>query len=361
MRTANRSRLSNVNGRDASAGSRPTSARLLASVCAALLFSLAAALPAPAQTSGSATLRVTVQDPQGALIPEANITVTSERTGEQRRATSGGEGTATFSALTPGFYTVRVEGTNFKAFEQRVELSANDTRGVEANLEVGSPTETVTVAAAAAQEIQTETGARENTITARQIENLSIVGRSALELLRTQPGVAAPNPDDPSFQSVGFNSGANANNQYNVNGLRGENNNVSIDGSRVIDIGSNNGTIITANADMVQEVKIQSSNYAAEYGSSGVQLTATTKGGGRDFHGTLYTYARHHKLNANDRSRSLFGIERAKDKYLYPGGNVGGPVLLPFTNFNRDRDRLFFFFGFEVQRQTVDPGAVFAR
>lgn len=356
MRTANSSTHSNVGGRHHFAAGR-----LLALVCTALLFSLAAAPLATGQTTGSATIRVLVQDPAGAVVRDASVTVTSERTGEQRTSATSGEGTASFSALAPGTYTVRVETTGFKAFEQRVELNANDTRGIEASLEVGERTETVTVAASTAQEIQTETGARESTITAQQIENLSIVGRSALELLRTQPGVAAPNPDDPSFQSVGFNSGANSNNQYNVNGLRGENNNVSIDGSRVIDIGSNNGTIITANADMVQEVKVQSSNYAAEYGSSGVQLTATTKGGGRDFHGTLYDYVRHHKLNANDRSRSLFGIERAKDKYQYPGGNVGGPVLLPFTKFNRERDRLFFFFGLEFQRQTVDPGAVFAR
>lgn len=348
MRTANTSTLSNFG-------------RLLAVVCAALLCSLAAAPPAFGQTTGSATLRVLVQDPAGAVIPEATVTVSLERTGDKRTAPTSGEGTATFASLPPGVYVVRVESPNFKAFEQRVELYASDTRGLEANLEVGSPTETVTVTASATQQIQTETGARESTITAQQIEDLSVVGRSALELLRTQPGVAAPNPDDPSFQSVGFASGANANNQYNVNGLRGENNNVSIDGSRVIDIGSNNGTIITTNNDMVQEVKIQSSNYAAEYGSSGVQLTATTKGGGQAFHGTIYDYVRHHKLNANDRSRSLFGIARAEDKYQYPGGNVGGPILLPWTKFNRDRDRLFFFFGLEFQRQTVDPGAVFAR
>jgi hypothetical protein len=363
MRAANSSMPSNENRRwrDSAASRRAGVGRLLAIMWTALLFSFAAAPLAFGQTTGSATLRVTVQDPAGALIPNATVTVTFERTGDKRTAPTSGEGTATFASLPPGRYLVRVESQNFKSFEQQLELYPSDTRGLEAKLEVGPPTETVTVTATAVPQIQTETGARESTITAQQIENLSVVGRSALELLRTQPGVAAPNPDDPAFQSVGFTSGANANNQYNVNGLRGENNNVSIDGSRVIDIGSNNGTIITANNDMVQEVKIQSSNYAAEFGSSGVQLTATTKGGGREFHGTIYDYVRHHKLNANDRSRSLFGIARAEDKYQYPGGNIGGPVLLPFTRFNRDRDRLFFFFGLEFQRQTVDPGAVFAR
>lgn len=336
-------------------------ARPLRFIVGLLLLSLSFASGAAAQTTGSATLRVNVKDPRSASVPQATVTVISERTGEQRQAPTSDEGNATFASLTPGAYTVKVEGPGFKTFEQKtLMLSPSDTRGFDVTLDVGSPSETVTVVGAA-QELQTETGARETTITSAQIQNLSIVGRSALELLRTQPGVAAPNPDDPGFQSVGFNAGANANNQYNVNGLRGENNNVSIDGSRVIDIGSNNGSIITANNDMVSEVKVQSSNFAAEHSSSGIQITATTKGGGQAFHGTLYDYVRHNKLNANDRSRSLFGIERPKDKYQYPGGNIGGPVLLPFTKFNRERDRLFFFFGYEVQRQTVDPGTSFAR
>jgi hypothetical protein len=80
------------------------------------------------------------------------------------------------------------------------------------------------------------------------------------------------------LESIAFGGGANANAQYHVNGLRGEQNNVTIDGSRMIDIGSNNGTVITANPDMVQEVKVQTSNYAAEHGTSAVQISATTKG-----------------------------------------------------------------------------------
>jgi hypothetical protein len=99
------------------------------------------------------------------------------------------------------------------------------------------------------------------------------------------PGVVAPNPDEPRPSKPWASTAARTTaRSTNVNGLRGEENNVSIDGARVIDIGSNNGTIITANVDMVQEVKVQSSNYAAEHGASGVQIIATTKGGGHDFH-----------------------------------------------------------------------------
>ncbi len=136
---------------------------------------------------------------------------------------------------------------------------------------------------------------------------------------------------------------------------------VSIDGSRMIDIGANNGTVITANPDMVQEVKIQTSNYAAEHGSSAVQISATTKGGSSDFHGSVYDYMRHWRFQANDRSNSINDVERPKSKYNYPGGNIGGPVLLPWTNFNRNRDKLFFFVGFELYRQQVDEGSTLLR
>ncbi|HWP45148.1 MAG TPA: carboxypeptidase regulatory-like domain-containing protein [Blastocatellia bacterium] len=325
-----------------------------------LLLIFAASI-AVAQTSGSATLRGTVKDPAGAVVAGATVTLINERTAFERKITTGDDGVYVFSSLTPDTYTVKVESTGFKVAERTgVVLAPSDTRGLDIVLEVGTAEQVVTVQAAGEQ-IQTETGAKENTITAKQIDNTSIIGRSALELLRILPGVASPLPDDPAFQSVSFGGGTNANNRYNVNGLRGEYNNVSIDGSRVMDIGSNNGTIITANVDMVQEVKVQSSNYAAEHGSSGVQITATTKGGGREFHGTLYTYIRDAALNANDRSNTINLVAKPQEKYRYPGGNIGGPVLLPWTNFNRNRDKLFFFFGLEIQRQKVDPGSRFDR
>ncbi|MEW6126042.1 MAG: carboxypeptidase regulatory-like domain-containing protein [Acidobacteriota bacterium] len=336
-----------------------TSRRLSYSLVICLAAILAGTWTTYAQVTGSATLRGTVKDPNGAVIAKANVSIVNDRTREERQASTNDEGNYVFGALTPGTYTVKVEAQGFKTNQQtNVVLNTSDTRGLDIVMEVGATSETVTVQAAGEQ-IQKETGAKENTITSKQIENLSIISRSSLELLRILPGVTAPNPDEAGQQAVGFNAGANANNQYHVNGLRGENNNVSIDGSRVIDIGANNGTIITANNDMVQEVKVQSSNYAAEHGSSGVQISATTKGGSSEFHGTLYDYIRNHKINANDRSNTINGVARPEESYQYPGGNVGGPVIFPGTNFNKNRDKLFFFYGLEIQRQKVDPGARF--
>jgi carboxypeptidase family protein/TonB-dependent receptor-like protein len=315
----------------------------------------ALAMSAFAQTSGSATLRGRITDPNGAVIPSLNVTLVNEATKDERKTKTNDEGFYLFSAVFPGNYTLKVEGNGFKTSEQKsVALSPSDTRGLDVTMEVGAASETVTVNATADQ-IQTETGAKENTITAKQIDNLSIISRSSIELLRILPGVVAP--DQSELESVGFVSGANSSNRYNVNGMRGEQNTVSIDGSRMMDIGANNGSIITANPDMVQEVKVQTSNYAAEHGTSAIQISATTKGGSSAFHGSLYDYVRDHHFQANDRSNTINGIERPKSQYNYPGGNLGGPVIIPGTNFNRNRDKLFFFVGYEYYYQRVDEGS----
>src|SRR5215213_2502053 len=269
-------------------------ATLIVSVFVFSLTTLANMQSVVAQTTGSASLRGTVKDPQGAVIRDAVVTMINERTKDERQTKSSEDGTYTFTALTPGNYTLKTEAAGFKTKTQTgLAIETSDTKGLDISMEVGAPTEVVTVTAVA-ETLQTETGARENTITSKQIENLSIISRSSLELLRVLPGVVAP--DNTTLESIGFGSGANQNNAYHVNGLRGEQNNVSIDGSRMIDIGANNGTVITANPDMVQEVKIQTSNYAAEHGTSAVQISATTKGGSSDFHGTIYDYLRHHRL-----------------------------------------------------------------
>jgi len=308
-----------------------------------------------AQTTGSATLRGTVKDPAGAIIRGATVTLTNTRTKEERKANTGDEGTYVFAAVTPGEYSVKVEAPGFKTSElSKVALETSTTRALDITAEVGQPTETVTVTAGLDQ-VQTETGAKENVITASQIDNLSIVSRSAVELLRILPGVVAP--DATSLEQVGFLGGANGTASYHVNGLRGEQNNVLIDGARMIDFGANNGSVITANPDMVQEVKVQTSNYAAEHGTSAVQIAATTKGGSRDFHGSVYDYIRNYNFQANDRSNSINGVKRPLSKYNYPGGNFGGPVILPWTKFNRNRDKLFFFVGYEYYYQRVDEGS----
>jgi carboxypeptidase family protein/TonB-dependent receptor-like protein len=345
---------------------KPLPGLIILSLIFGLLLVMSGSAVSNAQTTGSATLRGTVKDQAGAVVPKANVVLINEGTKLERKTISSQEGSFVFSAINPATYTLKIESTGFKTIEQKgLVLSPSDVRGLEFVLEIGAPSETVTVTAAT-ETLQTETGAKENTITAKQIENLSIIGRSSLELLRILPGVVAPNA--AQLEAVSFQGGSNANDQYNVNGLRGQNITVSVDGARMMDPGANNGTMITANPDMVQEVKVQTSNYAAEHGSSSILIHATTKGGSSGYHGSLYDYSRDYRLSANDRSNtgppSGDIIKRPASQYNFPGGNIGGPLYLPkkvfgpLGRFNESKDKLFFFAGFEYYHQRVDEGAL---
>jgi hypothetical protein len=312
--------------------------------------------PVAAWSQGStATVRGNIQDPTGAVVPGATVTMTNSGTRTVATTVSDDRGQYFLTSLFPGTYDLKVELAGFKTYEQKaIVLSPTDNRGIDVRLELGQQAETVTVTSQV-EVIQTETGAREGVLTAKQIDNLSVIGRSSLELLRILPGVVAP--DQSVMESVSFGGGANATQGYTVNGIRSSSNTVQLDGASLIDIGSNNGVIVTLNNDMVQEVKVQSSNFAAEYGTSGMNVSAVTKGGSSRFSGTLYDYWRDHKFSANDRSNSITGTDKPKSTFNYPGGNIGGPILIPGTSFNSRRDKAFFFLGLEFQRQKVDPGS----
>ena len=179
------------------------------------------------------------------------------------------------------------------------------------------------------------------------IENLAVNGRDPLVLARLAPGIA-----DVAAGGVGFN----------VNGGRDNTTNYTVDGVSNIDTG-NNGVLGSINLDAVEEFKILTNAYSAEYGrSSGAQVSLVTKSGGRDYRGSVYGYRRQESFNANswinnrERGRALESnpastvglkpINRQTDA----GFTVGGPV--PLGGYNKDRNRLFFFFAFENQRRT---------
>ncbi len=317
-----------------------------------LVVSTAPRLFAQATT---ATVRGTVTDASGAVLPGATVTITNTGTRNSRDVQTDERGGYLLAGLFPGTYDLKVTLEGFKTYEQKgITLSLNDNRGIDARLDVGQRTETVTVTGQT-EIMQTETGAREGVLNAKQIDNLSVIGRSSLELLRILPGVVAP--DQADLESVSFGGGANNTQGYTVNGIRSSSNTVSLDGSSLIDIGSNSGVIVTLNNDMVQEVKVQSSNFAAEYSSSGMNVSAVTKGGSSRFSGTVYDYWRDHRFGANDRSNSITRTPKPKSSFNYPGGNIGGPIVIPGLDWNKNRDKAFFFLGVELQRQKVDPGS----
>jgi hypothetical protein len=310
-----------------------------------------------AQGSTTGTIRGTIQDSSGGVLPGATVTLINEGTKAMQTAVSDGRGQYILSGIFPGTYDMKVELSGFKSYEQKaITISPADSRGIDVRLEVGQQSETVTVTSQV-EIVQTETGAREGLITAKQIENLSVIGRSALELMRILPGVVT---EFNQGESVSFGGGGNNTQGYTVNGIRASSNTVSLDGSSLIDIGSNNGVIVSLNNDMVQEVKVQSSNFAAEYGTGGMNVSGVTKSGTSRFHGSLYDYWRDHRFAANDRSNSITLTPKPKSTYQYPGGNIGGPITFG-DSYTKGRDRLFFFVAFEAQRQQVDSGSHFTR
>jgi type 1 fimbria pilin len=316
---------------------------------------LASSPAAYAQSGGNATLRGTVVDQTGGVLPGATVTLTNCATRAIQTSDTDARGAYLFTGVFPGTYDLRVQLDGFKTFDQiGLVISTQDTRGLDITLLLGERSERVTVKADN-DAIQTQTGAREGVLTAPQIDNLSVISRSALELLRILPGVVAPYPSE--LESVSFDGGANRTSGYTVNGVRGTNNAVQLDGSSLTEIGSKNGSIVTLNNDMVQEVKVQSSNYAAEHGSAAVAISAVTKSGSSVVHGVLYAYNRNYHFAANDRSNNIFGIEKPKSAFNYPGGNIGGPLVVPRWTYTNQRDKLFFFVGLEVQRQKIDMGA----
>ena len=321
---------------------------LLALVCAPLAF---------AQNAGS--LRGTVADNTGAVLPGANVVLTSESTKFAREGVTDARGGFYFATVDSGSYALKVTMQGFKNYELAgVRVSANDTVGLDVVLEVGAQTETINVTASR-EIIRTETGAREGLITPEQIENISILGRNPLELLRTLPGVVAPDQSAFERQGIGSGFGGVGLDAFSINGARPENLGVTLDGANLRDIGNNSGMLNVPNNEFVAEVKVQTSNYAAEFGTAAVNVQAVTKSGSSEFHGSLFDYLRDSKFTANERARSYAGQEKPKDRFQYPGFTLSGPILFPGTDFNKERDKAFFFFGWEWQKQTLAPDPIF--
>lgn len=325
----------------------------LGRACGVLLALLLGA-SAFAQNTGS--LRVTVTDAQGGVLPTANVTVTNQDTKFTRKGITDGQGNLFFASVEPGNYTISAELTGFKVGRIRdFHVSPSDTGRATVALEVGEMTEEVVVTADKAV-ISTQTGAREGVISTQQIESMSVLGRNPLELLRVLPGVVAP--DQASFEQAGMFQGfGQVGNAFSINGARAENLGITLDGANLRDIGNNSGMMNVPNNEFIAEVKLQSSNYAAEFGTHSISVQAVTKSGSAEFHGSVYDYYRPYQTSANDRSRSYAGQEKPKSKFNYPGFTLSGPILFPGSDFNKNRDKAFFFIGFELAQQSVDVGS----
>ena len=328
------------------------------SVVCLLLVGLVVCAPAVfAQGSGTCTVTGTVYDASGAVVSGAKVQLILEASGAVRETVSNGSGFFSFVGVPAGDYDVKAEFTGFLPFVQKgITLHINDQIDLKnIVLRVAGGSTTVEVSAAPAEIVPASSGDVSYTITSTQLDNLAIQGRNAVELLKVLPGAQNSGGWNGTYngETAGFNLGAGA---YTVNGTRFDQMAVVSDGGSVIDPGFNGGAMVTPNVEMVQEVKVETASYSAENPNGPIVMSSVTKSGGKDFHGEAYYSIRDGSMNANDWQAAANGFPKPASRYQYPGFNVGVPVLIPGTSFNRKHDKLFFFAGFEWMRQGVDLG-----
>ncbi|HEX5709413.1 MAG TPA: TonB-dependent receptor [Pyrinomonadaceae bacterium] len=303
-------------------------------LCLSLVL-VAGFTPAAVALAQGTASRVTgvVTDQSGAVVEDANVTLTNEETKVSFNTQTTSSGTYVFESVQVGVYTISIEKTGFKRFlAPGTRINVNQPATVDAALEAGDLSESVTVQAAA-ELVQTgSSGNFGNTVEQKTLEALPIVGvrgRNPLSLINFQPGVV---------------SGANTGGGIHVHGARDRAFNFTLDG---IDInessaGGSNFTPLRPNPDSLTEFQVVTSNFTAELGrSSGAQVTLVTRSGTNDFHGNLFEFYQTPRLIANEYNNNVNGTPRGQFVQHIFGGSVGGPII---------RNKTFFFTNLQLLR-----------
>jgi hypothetical protein len=266
----------------------------LAGYCLFLATLLCSSVSLAQVTSG--TIFGTVTDQTGAAVANAPVIVRDAATGVTRSISTSENGGFVAANLPPGTYSVAVELAGFKKLEKTgLILSAADRLNAgNLVLTVGSATEEVTVTAQSAElQLQSDSGERSDLITTKQLNDVALNGRNVLDYMKLIPGVTS------TFD--GHVSGTGGLDQLNINGTRANQHEYTIDGASNVDTGNNGGTHVTLNPDAIEEVKILTSNYQAEFGkAAGGQIAIVTKGGTNQWHGDVRFFHRNEGLNANE-------------------------------------------------------------
>ncbi|MBN9663687.1 MAG: TonB-dependent receptor [Acidobacteria bacterium] len=337
-------------------------ARLLAVI--AFLTTLAGVLPAQSIYS---TLTGVVTDPSEGLVVNATVKLRDERSGSLRETVTNGQGYFTFASVPVGTYELTVESPGFVTYKETgIALGGGERRNINITLKLGSTAETVIVTGTSELLVPVDSGEKSTTLNTKQLENFVQVGNNAAEFIKMMPGFGIQNGisngANYSGQTMGINANGNAgsqsplNNAYAYNGLPSNTLDITADGAHVSDPGCNCDTPVNPNSDMIGEFKITMSNFSAENQKGPAVISSVAKSGGTAFHGSGFMYARHYALNSNDWLNNQSSKPRPQNKYYYPGFTIGGPVIFPGTNFNKDRSKLFFFTGYQYFYQVLDTG-----
>jgi hypothetical protein len=315
----------------------------------AFLFALS---PLSAHAQGtSATLNGTIQDTQGGVIPGVQVTVENPATTFRRETTTNSEGYFTVPLLQPGTYLVTARRDGFAPVQYKdVVLNVGDQKALNIQLKAGDVNATVTVDSSA-ETIRTD-GSVGTVINRNQVANMPLNGRSFHALIQLVPGVVL------TGNTGGVASGA----QFSVNGQRTTSNYFTVDGvgantgmeasfgnfpdasgsGQTVGTTALGGTNSLISLDALQEFRIETSSYAAEFGRTpGGQISLVSRSGQNRFHGSAFEYFRNEALDANDWFANRAGLRRARERQNFFGGVFGGPIK---------KDRVFFFTSYEALR-----------
>jgi Carboxypeptidase regulatory-like domain/TonB dependent receptor-like, beta-barrel len=284
----------------------------------------------------------TVKDPTGAVVVGAKVTISDVDRGQTFSTTTGETGDYVASPLHVGRYTVTVEKEGFKkAVSETIDLEVQQRAAVNVKLEVGRQTEQVIVTGAAPL-LQTETSELGQVVDGRRVANLPLNGRNFAQLALLSAGTAPSEPGARDEKSFGFSA----------NGARSLQNNFLLDGvdnnSNLPDLLNETNFVIQPPVEALQEFKVQTNAYSAEFGrGNGAIINAVIKSGTNQIHGSVWEFLRNNKLDG----RNYFDDPTQPTppyKQNQFGGTLGGPVVIP--GIYNGRNRTFFFVDYEGLR-----------
>jgi Carboxypeptidase regulatory-like domain len=305
----------------------------------AVLVLLIATLSAAIGQGLTGQISGTVVDPGGAVIVGASVRLTHSLTGQAREMQTASLGEFVFTQLLPGTYEISVTQAGFRVSQQKnIAVTATERVAIrQIKLEIGEMSQQVTVSSEAAR-VGTQSAERSGLVNSSQLENITLIGRDYLGLVRLLPGVV----DENSRQGPGWGAP-----DPKLGGGQTGSLNIALDGITSQDTGWDQRSYVSPNVETIGEIRVMLGTYQAEYGSrSGGSISVVTKSGTREFHGGAYYFKRNEAFNANDFFNNRDNVKRPRYRYDYPGYTIGGPISF-IPGINKSKQKLFFFWAQE--------------